>query len=366
MVRKSEKNAIEGAVSKLISWRQRVAVFKHSQSLRDEAALREASVGEVPGAVPEPPACVDNSAKPMLGGSALKTEYTFFKNVAPIIQPGFPLPTGILLPIVKSKIAPAHCCPVLVTGPKFISSGLITQVLPPKLSVTFTWVRQGNSQRPWLFCARVAPGTADQILATSSEGPPIRVVPVSMAESADDPPAIETGLPWTVTVLRGSSQYVGVVPNVPLVSKSKNSISPLNKEELVPPSVKTPPSSISFARGSLLKRVIQKENSGASSWPSLWRLCQNGVPPVLAMAEKARPRIPDVCPLSKPDCSRSTATVNPVKLRPLVTTEKRWTRTERLALDGEVRAHGHGVPVDKPSDGSGAIRDAGLLVGGLE
>ena len=71
MVRKSERNAIEGAVSKPISSKRRVTVRKHSQALMDEAALRVVSVGDVPGAVPEPPACVDNSANPILGGSAL-------------------------------------------------------------------------------------------------------------------------------------------------------------------------------------------------------------------------------------------------------------------------------------------------------
>lgn len=45
-------------------------------------------------------------AKPTAAGLARKTEYTFFRNVSPIIQVGTLEPLPILLPI--SKIPPAH------------------------------------------------------------------------------------------------------------------------------------------------------------------------------------------------------------------------------------------------------------------
>lgn len=45
-------------------------------------------------------------AKPMAAGLARKTEYTFLRNVSPIIQVGMPEPLPTLVPM--SKIPPAH------------------------------------------------------------------------------------------------------------------------------------------------------------------------------------------------------------------------------------------------------------------
>jgi len=42
-------------------------------------------------AVPDPPAAVDNWANPTDAGEERNTEYTFFRNVSPIIQSGLPL-----------------------------------------------------------------------------------------------------------------------------------------------------------------------------------------------------------------------------------------------------------------------------------
>lgn len=51
------------------------------------------------------------------------------------------------------------------------------------------------------------PGTAAQIAFTSFVGPPIKVVPVSIAESADDPVVIDTLLPCTVTPTHKNQKY---------------------------------------------------------------------------------------------------------------------------------------------------------------
>lgn len=50
-----------------------------------------------------------------------------------------------------------------------------------------------------------------KIAATWSVGPPIRVVPVSIAAYDDEPEASVIELPFTVKVFSGSVQYVGVL-----------------------------------------------------------------------------------------------------------------------------------------------------------
>jgi len=60
-------------------------------------------------------------------------------------------------------------------------------------------------KNPGFAVEAVAPGTAAHIAATSSEGPPIKVVPVSIAESAALPVRTVIFLPSTVTATRRSS-----------------------------------------------------------------------------------------------------------------------------------------------------------------
>lgn len=108
---------------------------------------------------PDPPAEVDNWANPTDAGLDRNTEYTFFyaerrpvnvrhmgrkhqptKNVSPTTQLGFVPPLGILLPRLRSNIAPRHCELPVETGPRFISLGSIGQDWPPNDMVTFRLV----------------------------------------------------------------------------------------------------------------------------------------------------------------------------------------------------------------------------------
>lgn len=57
-------------------------------------------------------------------------------------------------------------------------------------------------KKPWLLGESVPP-TAVLMAATSALGPPMSVVPVSIAESAALPVEIVTGLPFTVTPVKG-------------------------------------------------------------------------------------------------------------------------------------------------------------------
>jgi len=55
----------------------------------DIAALEDlVVVGELAEAVPDPPDTVDNWANPTDAGEERYTEYTFFRNESPTIQPG--------------------------------------------------------------------------------------------------------------------------------------------------------------------------------------------------------------------------------------------------------------------------------------
>jgi hypothetical protein len=97
--------------------------------------------------LPYPPAAADNWANPIDAGCDRNTEYTFFytksrvecihtdvqltKNVTPTTQFGFPFPLTMLLPRLRSKMAPRHCALPGETGPRFISNGLICHVWPP-------------------------------------------------------------------------------------------------------------------------------------------------------------------------------------------------------------------------------------------
>jgi hypothetical protein len=97
--------------------------------------------------LPYPPATADNWANPIDAGCDRNTEYTFFytksrvecihtdvqltKNVTPTTQFGFPFPLTMLLPRLRSKMAPTHCALPGETGPRFISNGLICHVWPP-------------------------------------------------------------------------------------------------------------------------------------------------------------------------------------------------------------------------------------------
>jgi len=95
--------------------------------------------------------------------------------------PAFPT----LEPRLKSNIAPRHTLGSFVG--KMMSAVLMGQDLPPNERLTLSWVEHGMPKYPALEpVRRWAPGTACQNLLTSAVGPPIRVVPVSMAESAVD------------------------------------------------------------------------------------------------------------------------------------------------------------------------------------
>jgi hypothetical protein len=73
----------------------------------------------------------------------------------------------------------------------------------------------------------------------------------------------------------------------------KNSMLPVYKEELVPPSVKSPPNSELVARALPLSRVSWKANSGDVNRPLFVRDCQKGVDFVVASVENASPIRPD-------------------------------------------------------------------------
>ena len=101
-----------------------------------------------------------------------------------------------------------------------------------------------------------------------------------------------------------SSQNDGV-----LTGRSRNSISPVNNDELVPPRVNIPPGSSGDAEASPRYLSIQKLISGAESSPPLAKPCQKGVEPVEAMASYASPIIPDTDPLKRFVVVWSTATI---------------------------------------------------------
>lgn len=139
----------------------------------------------LPLGAPDPPATLESCANPTEPGlPARKTEYTFFKKESPTTQEGLPEPEGMLLPRLRSKIAPRHCELPRETWPIFMSAALIGQALPPKESVTSTEVEQGKEKNPCWSATATEPGTAAQMALTSAVGPPIRVVPVSMAARA--------------------------------------------------------------------------------------------------------------------------------------------------------------------------------------
>jgi hypothetical protein len=84
------------------------------------------------------------------------------------------------------------------------------------------------------------------------------------------------------------SQKVGVPLGI-----SRNSMSPVNKDELVPPSVKVPPGSTSVARGLPLSRVNWKDISGDVSRPPSDNASQKGVDLVEVRGENASPIRPE-------------------------------------------------------------------------
>jgi hypothetical protein len=179
----------------------------------DEA---EAEEGET---VPDPPAAADNCAKPTAGVPLLspvleevvprKTVYTFFRNTSPITQLGFPDPSGILLPKLRSNIPPRQLLDPCVTGPRFISLAEMGQEVPPKEMVVLMEVLHGKLKNPSCPCTASDPCTPAQKLWTASEGPPISVVPVSMAASGEEEPR-EIDCDWTVNEATFNNQKLGV------------------------------------------------------------------------------------------------------------------------------------------------------------
>jgi len=155
-----------------------------------------------------PPAPEASCANPTDIGFWRNTEYTFFKNVSPTTQLGFPDPA--LVPRERSNMAPTHIELPCSTGPKFMSCVLIGHAWPPNDKVTLTDVVQGNWKNPCWPRMALAPGTAAQMAFTPSVGPPNAVVPVSIAVSAASPVAMVTDFPCTVTADKDSIQKVGV------------------------------------------------------------------------------------------------------------------------------------------------------------
>lgn len=87
------------------------------------------------------------------------------------------------------------------------------------------------------------PGTAAQKAFTSFVGPPIKVVPVSIAVRASLPVEIGIALPPAVRDVSDNSQKLdGIFDGILM-----NSILPWKKVELLPPRVNTPPGSSSCA-----------------------------------------------------------------------------------------------------------------------
>jgi len=76
-----------------------------------------------------------------------------------------------------------------------MSLELIGQAFPPKDKVMVTWVEHGKEKKPCIFATGLEPGTAAQMVLTSAVGPPMSVVPVSIADSAALPVVIDTLLP---------------------------------------------------------------------------------------------------------------------------------------------------------------------------
>lgn len=91
-------------------------------------------------------------------------------------------------------------------------------------------------------------------------------------------------------------------------------MSPVNKVELVPPNVKTPPGSSSTACGSVRNRVIQKLISGDVSWLPWASVCQKGIERVEAIVSKASPMMPETEPSRRFDDVWSTATVKFIRM----------------------------------------------------
>jgi len=110
---------------------------------------KEPKVDPGPTTAPDPPAARDNSANPTDGGEDRKTVYTFFRNVSPMIQVGTSAGTALLVPRLRSKIAPRHngLRPLLIC-PALKSTGLIGHDFPPKDIDTVTSTLQGNAKNP--------------------------------------------------------------------------------------------------------------------------------------------------------------------------------------------------------------------------
>jgi len=76
------------------------------------------------------------------------------------------------------------------SSPMFMSCELMAHDCPPNERVTLTLVVHGKLKNPELTWDMPEPGTAAQIAATSADGPPMRVVPVSIADNAEAPVVI--------------------------------------------------------------------------------------------------------------------------------------------------------------------------------
>jgi len=140
------------------------------------------------------------------------------------------------------------------------------------------------------------------MLATSFEGPPISVVPVSIAESAEVPVSTETGELLTVTPDSPSNQNEGVCTGIVM-----NSMFPVYNVLFTPPSVKTPPEVSAAALGLFSSLVSQKDMSCDVRALLVARLYQNGLARVLASGIHARPIIPATEPSTRFEVTCDTA-----------------------------------------------------------
>jgi hypothetical protein len=252
----------------------------------------------------------------------------------------------MLLPRLRSKIPPRQLGEPGAIWPKLISAGLIGHAFPPKDNVTEILVLHAKISSPSGSVLNVSeyyeeertegeeashvgygsrtrnrcPDGVDVSRRTADERCPSinsRQRRISLGDGYAF--ALDSHSYHAITMSTCNytlldyhhlpcilnSQNVCVDPGM-----SRNSISPWNKLELVPPRVNVPPGSSSFASGWSRKRVRKKAISGDDSWPPLAKACQNGAARVVAMDENAKPRIPETLPSRSPWVVWSTATID--------------------------------------------------------
>lgn len=136
------------------------------------------------------------------------------------------------------------------------------------------------------------------------------------------------------------------------------SISPMYREEFVPPRVRKPPGSFTCASISSLNLVNQKDISGAENWLLLVNACQNGTALVEARAWKARPIMPETEPVSILLVVCTTATANLIRCQSHSYCAR--SLTYGLLRHSEAR-HGDGVLSEDTLYGTRAVLNSDWL-----